>query len=155
MSLDGIINKHVVYVYDNEWKYEAWYKSADRIVYKIHSGPMGGRDNFQECSMRQIREDIYMISWIEETGTVVTTVVDFGESRVHSYINFSHGHWAQPEIAHGHYRKEAWRELAKVDGSRGETLTTGRKVVSESATIVEVFEGRGELEDVDPAAPTL
>ncbi|CAD6895791.1 unnamed protein product [Tilletia controversa] len=155
MSLDAIINKHVVYEYDNGWRYEAWYKSADRIVYKIHSGPMGGRSNWQECSMRKIRDDIFMISWIEETGTVVTTTVDLGEKRVHSYINFSRGHWEHPEIAHGHYNKQAWRELAKVDPSKGETLTTGRKIVTESATIVEIYEGKGDLEDIDPLAPTL
>ncbi|KAE8215143.1 hypothetical protein CF327_g1566 [Tilletia walkeri] len=155
MSLDAIINKHVVYVYDNDWKYEAWYKSANRIVYKIHSGPMGGRSNYQECSMRAIREDIFMISWIEETGTVVTTVVDLTQKRIHSYINFSKNHWQQPNIAHGHYLKDAWRELAKVDSSKGETLTTDRKIVSESADIVEIFDGPGDLEDIDPNAPTL
>ncbi|KXS20015.1 hypothetical protein M427DRAFT_131457 [Gonapodya prolifera JEL478] len=88
-DLSGIINKHVVYTYDNGWLYESWFKSPTRIVYRIHGGPMGGRDNLQTYTTRRVRSDVYMISWMEETGTTVTMVVDFARLRLHSNIIFS------------------------------------------------------------------
>ncbi|CEH14140.1 Phenolic acid decarboxylase, bacterial [Ceraceosorus bombacis] len=160
-DLSGLINKHLLYTYDNGWKYESWIKSPTRIVYKIHGGPMGGRDNYQTISCRVVREPsketgeqgVYLISWLEETGTVVSMTIDFTNNKVNSFICFSKGHWENPQIAHGHYKKEQWRQLAKVPG--GESITTDRTIISESATLSEVTEGRGELEDVAEDAPTL
>ncbi|OXG27385.1 hypothetical protein C360_06180 [Cryptococcus neoformans Bt15] len=33
MPLSDIVNKHLIYTYDNGWKYEFWLKSERRIVY--------------------------------------------------------------------------------------------------------------------------
>jgi hypothetical protein len=50
---------HLVYDYDaqnvdtgepEKWRYEMWFFSSERIVYKIHGGPMAGRTNFQSAS---------------------------------------------------------------------------------------------------------
>jgi hypothetical protein len=50
---------HLVYDYDaqnvdtgepEKWRYEMWFFSPERIVYKIHGGPMAGRTNFQSAS---------------------------------------------------------------------------------------------------------
>ena len=50
---------HLIYDYDaqnvetgepEKWRYEMWFFSSERIVYKIHGGPMAGRVNFQSAA---------------------------------------------------------------------------------------------------------
>lgn len=50
---------HLIYDYDaknvetgadEKWRYEMWFFSDSRIVYKIHGGPMAGRSNFQTAT---------------------------------------------------------------------------------------------------------
>ncbi|GHJ86382.1 hypothetical protein NliqN6_2784 [Naganishia liquefaciens] len=154
MPLSDIVNKHLAYTYDNGWKYEFWLKSEKRIVYKIHGGPMSGRSNYQTCAVQEVRSgEIYQISWVEETGTVVSIIVDLAQKRITTYMAFSRGHWDFPEKAHGDKRNPEdfarWRELASVGKN------TDREVLPEQATIDEIFEGRGDLEDIDEDAPTI
>lgn len=60
-----IVGKHLLYEYGNGWTYELFVASIDRVVYRIHGGPMAGRTNFQTAYIQQIREEIYLISWLE------------------------------------------------------------------------------------------
>ncbi|KAJ9122770.1 hypothetical protein QFC24_004200 [Naganishia onofrii] len=175
MPLYDIVNKHLIvsphlhlptpptcslltldrqYTYDNGWKYEFWLKSEKRIVYAIHGGPMSGRKNYQTCAVQEVRTgEIFQISWVEETGTVVSIIVDLTQKRITTYMAFSRGHWDYPEKAHGDKRNpedfERWRKLAEVGKN------TDREVIPEQATIDTITEGRGDLEDIDENAPTL
>ncbi|KAK1921673.1 phenolic acid decarboxylase [Papiliotrema laurentii] len=154
MGLDFIINKRLEYTYDNGWTYRFWLKSESRIVYEISGGPMNGRNNYQTCYVQEIRpEELYKISWVEETDTVVSMTIDFPAKRLFTIIAFSQGHWEQAEAAHGDKRNqgdlERWRGLAKIGGP------ANRHIVVEAANIQVIEEGRGTIEDIDPAAPTL
>ncbi|KAK9898838.1 hypothetical protein P389DRAFT_193858 [Cystobasidium minutum MCA 4210] len=154
MPMSTIVNKHLDYTYDNGWRYEFWLKSEERIVYKIHGGPMAGRSNYQRCYVQEVRTDeIYQISWLEETGTVVSIIVDLTKKHITTFMAFSKGHWEYPEEAHGDKRNpkdlERWRGLAKV-GTQME-----KHILPEQATLNKIYEGKGDLEDIDPEAPTL
>lgn len=152
-DLKGIIGKHVVYTYGGLGTYEAYYQSEDRVVYAIHGGPMKGRYNYQKAYYQKINDHIYNISWVEETGTVVTTTVDFQQNKVFGYIAFSEGHWKFNEEAHGDKRNpediERWRKLAKIGDP------SSMHVHVDEATIVKVFDGPGELKEITEDMPTF
>ncbi|KAI9331040.1 Calycin-like protein [Zopfochytrium polystomum] len=159
-----LLDLRLVYDYDafdrdtgkpQKWRYEAWYCSEDRIVYSIKSGPMGGRKNFQKAEYQCVRPgELWQISWLEETGTIVSMTVDLVRKTVTSMIAFSRGHWDHNTLAHGDKRNPddlaRWRSLAKVGGGQMD-----RVMLHETATFTEVAKGPGDLEPIDLNAPTL
>lgn len=138
-------NKHFVYRYDNGWDYEFYVPNDQRIVYKISGGPMAGRSNYQTTYYQRIQANMWQISWLEETGTIVSLVLDINNKRVTTLIAFSQGHWENPEIAHGNKRDNLpkWRELSKIG------IQTNRYMLTEQATIHTIYEGPGDLEEID------
>jgi phenolic acid decarboxylase len=66
---------HLIYDYDaqnvetgepEKWRYEMWFFSPERIVYKIHGGPMAGRVNFQSAAYQCIRPgELWQCNWLE------------------------------------------------------------------------------------------
>ncbi|KAL8290363.1 hypothetical protein RQP46_002621 [Phenoliferia psychrophenolica] len=155
---EELLDKHLEYTYDNGLinsdlqKYEFWVKNHERIVYAIHGGPMAGRSNFQTAYYQRIRENLWQVSWIEETGTTVTIALDLPMKRITTFMAFSYGHWNFPEKAHGYKRGqlEQWRELAKLGNQ-----TTDRHPLPEQATLDKVYQGKGELQDIEMDWPTL
>lgn len=144
-------NKHFVYKYDNGWDYEFYVPNDQRIVYKISGGPMAGRNNYQTTYYQRIQENLWQINWLEETGTIVSLVLDINNKRVTTLIAFSQGHWENPEIAHGNKRNELlkWRELSKIG------IQTNRYMLTEQATINQIYDGPGTLEEIDLEWPTF
>ncbi|KAM3454435.1 hypothetical protein NHJ6243_008880 [Beauveria neobassiana] len=153
---------HLIYDYDaqdehgnaEKWRYEMWFFSDARIVYAIHGGPMAGRINYQTATYQCIRPgELWQCNWLEETGTICSLVYDMKEQKITTLLGFSQGHWENAEAAHGDKRNEKdferWRGLAKIG------TQTDRFMLSEQATILEVFKGPGDLQPIDPDAPTF
>lgn len=99
---------HLIYDYDakspegkpEKWRYEMWFFSPTRIVYKIHGGPMAGRVNFQTASYQCIRpSELWQCNWLEETGTICSLVYDIPQKRISTLLAFSQGHWEHAEEA--------------------------------------------------------
>lgn len=88
---------------------------------------------------------------MEETGTIVSMVLDIENKRISTYMAFSKGHWEHEELAPGDKREmfERWRELSKIG------ITTNRYLITEQANIDNIFEGRGDLPDISLDLPTL
>ncbi|CCE72913.1 Piso0_000516 [Millerozyma farinosa CBS 7064] len=144
-------NKHFQYTYDNGWKYEFHVPNDQRIVYSIHGGPMAGRHNFQTCYYQRVRENLWQANWLEETGTVVSLILDIDNRRITTFMAFSQGHWEHPNDAHGDKRVDLdrWRGLSKIG------ISTNRYLITEQASIDEIFEGRGDLPEISLDLPTL
>ncbi|BGP12399.1 hypothetical protein JCM10213v2_000315 [Rhodosporidiobolus nylandii] len=136
---EELLNKHFEYTYDNGGK--------------ITGGPMNGRNNFQTAYYQRIRPQLWQIGWVEETGTQVTMALDIEQKRITTFMAFSKGHWELPEKAHGSKpaQLEQWRELAKIESDK----PSSRHVLPEQANIDKIYDGRGELEDIDMSWPTL
>lgn len=101
---------------------------------------------------QRIRPNLWQISWIEETGTQVTICLDIDEKRITTFMAFSKGHWENPESAHGWKRDklDQWRDLSKIGNQ-----TTDKHVLPEQAVIDKIFDGPGELPEIDLDWPTL
>ncbi|KAH7296621.1 hypothetical protein KP509_26G030900 [Ceratopteris richardii] len=99
-----------MYTYSNGWSYEVYYKNNCTIDYQVRSGPMQGRMvKGQEIKIKQLKtgyvsEDleggsveppVYMVSWVEPTGTSVTQVLNLNELEVNTTIFFPH--WVKKE----------------------------------------------------------
>jgi phenolic acid decarboxylase len=113
---------------------------------------MDGRINYQRATYQCIRPgELWQINWLEETGTVVSAVYDIKGRKMTTMIAFSEGHWKEPEAAHGDKRNsedlKRWRGLAE----RGNQAS--RFMLSEQATILEVFKGKGELKPISQDDP--
>ncbi|KAI0808147.1 phenol acid carboxylase [Fomes fomentarius] len=147
---------HLIYEYDahdeqgnpEKWRYETWFFAEDRVVYKIHGGPMAGRSNYQTCSFQCIRPgELWQCNWLEETGTIVSIVYDIPNKKLSTLIGFSKGHWECAKDAHGDKRNPQdfarWRGLAKLG------IQTDRKMLNEQADILEVLHGKGVLEPIE------
>lgn len=80
-------------------------------------------------------------------------MLDIVQKRISTIIAFSKGHWENSHDAHGDKRNpkdfERWRELAKIG------IQTDRYLIIEQATVDKIYEGRGNLEDIDENAPTV
>lgn len=155
-----IRDTHLIYDYDaqdengkpEKWRYELWCFSDDRVVYAIHGGPMAGRVNYQRATYQCIRPgELWQINWLEETGTIVSAVYDMKEKKITTLIAFSEGHWKEAKKALGDKRNEddlkRWRTLAEMGRQ------TSRFMLSEQASIVEIFKGKGKLEPISQADP--
>jgi phenolic acid decarboxylase len=71
MPLSDIVDKNLVYTYDDGRKYQFWLKSPTRIVYRILAGLMGGKYNYQTCTVQEIRPgEIFQISFLEGQSTL-------------------------------------------------------------------------------------
>ncbi|TLD14764.1 phenol acid carboxylase [Venturia nashicola] len=162
-----------------EWKYEMWFFSFNRIVYKIHGGPMAGRSNFQTATYQCIRPgEIWQCNWLgsslpslpshphpaprylsssnthtEETGTIVSLVLDIPNKKISTMLGFSKSHWENAKEAHGDKRNpedlERWRKLARIG------IQTDRHMLSEQADIHTVAKGKMDLEPIEEAWPTM
>ncbi|KAF5020289.1 hypothetical protein F66182_7665 [Fusarium sp. NRRL 66182] len=157
-----ILNTHLIYDYDaadpqgnpEKWRYEIWFFSKDRVVYRIDGGPMKGRINYQTAAYQCIRPgELWQINWLEETGTIVSLVYDMTNRTVSGMLGFSKGHWEHAEEAHGDKRNpedfSRWKELAEIGNQ------TERFILTEQAHIVEVFKGAGNLVAIKEDDPTL
>jgi phenolic acid decarboxylase len=157
-----ILDQHFIYDYDaqdsdgnpEKWRYELWCFSKDRVVYAIHGGPMAGRVNYQQATYQCVRPgELWQINWLEETGTVVSAVMDLREGKVTTLIAFSQGHWSRPKEALGDKRNpedlQRWRGLAEMGNQ------TARYMLSEQGQIVERFKGKGKLEPINDSDPVF
>ncbi|KAH8736214.1 Calycin-like protein [Ilyonectria robusta] len=115
---------------------------------------MAGRINYQTAGYQCVRPgELWQISWLEETGTVVSLVYDITKGTISGLLSFSKGHWENPVEAHGDKRNpedfDRWRTLATYGKQ------TDRFMLVEQAQILENFKGKGDLMPIEPDAVTL
>lgn len=90
-ELNGIIGKHLIYKYENGWKYEMYVKNATTMDYRIHSGMVAGRwVKEQQVHLARLSSSaaIFKVSWTEPTGTSVSVVINLDDNRTHGTIFF-------------------------------------------------------------------
>ncbi|KAL6232490.1 hypothetical protein BDW75DRAFT_19248 [Aspergillus navahoensis] len=143
MGIEDLMNKRVLYHYTEgvDWAYEMWYRSPERVVYRVVSGPLAGRTNYVRAWYQEIYPGkMYKVSWMEETGTIVTQTIDIQEKKLWTFAAFTKGHHENRKICQGHKSThlEQWRELAKIG------IQTDRHMVPSSGVIDEILEGPGD-----------
>jgi len=99
-----IIGKKLAYVFDTGWEYHIYYENDHKVTYYIASGPAGGRFAYQEAIYAEIVPGIFNVVWYEETGTLVSQVVNLNARKINGFIAFPQWVWRNPEKTHG--RKE-------------------------------------------------
>ncbi|WP_327140470.1 phenolic acid decarboxylase [Nocardia sp. NBC_01327] len=88
-DLTGILGKHVIYVYENGWKYELYVRNAETIESRCLMGPMFGRwSKNQAAKIIQLSDDLYKLAWVEPTGTTTVIIVYLTGRQVHTSISY-------------------------------------------------------------------
>lgn len=83
------IGKHILYTYDNGWRYEMYIKQKHLIDYRIHSGAVGGRwVKDQPAHIACLAEGIFKVAWDEPTGTAVCLVFNLKDGFTHGTAFF-------------------------------------------------------------------
>lgn len=88
-DLDKFIGNHLVYTYENGWKYELYVRNQDTCDYRIHHGLVGGRwVTQQKVHLVQFLPAVYKLDWHEPTGTCVSLLFDMEREIMHGTIFF-------------------------------------------------------------------
>ncbi|MEC3916340.1 phenolic acid decarboxylase [Nocardia sp. CDC160] len=97
-DLSGIVGRHLIYAYENGWKYELYVRNSHTVAFRCLLGPMFGRwSTHQPAKMLQLSGDMYKIAWVEPTGTVTVLIAWLGERRIHTTICYPHWMLDYPE----------------------------------------------------------
>ncbi len=149
-DLSGIVGHHIVYTYDNDWKYEMYIKNASTIDYHVHTGDVGGRVvKGQPVDLVQVDDDHYKASWTEPTGTSVAVNYLPGKRRVHGSTFFPQ--WVAADGAKiAVYQNDHLDEMRRL---RAAGPTYPIEVITEFATIASFTFVGVDDESVIPAPP--
>lgn len=156
-TLPDLIGKKLTYEYANGWAFESHFREST-ISYRVVKGPHAGRDAYQDVQYEQVAPAITMLTWYEETGTVVTLTVNLETRRVYGSVALPRLVWDKIAETAVSKRENFAQLLAMRDGA-----DAPRHVVLEVATITDVAEattedlsaGQRAPEDPPPAkAPT-
>lgn len=97
--MNNLLGAHFIYEYENSWKYELYFKNANTIDYRIHSGMVAGRwVKNQKADIIKLTKGVYKLSWTEPTGTDVVVNLMPEENRLHGMIFFPKWVEEHPEI---------------------------------------------------------
>lgn len=128
----AILGKKLTYVYDTGWEYSIYYENASRVQYRVVSGPAGGRFAYQDAKYAEIVPDVFNVVWYEETGTIVSQIVNLSAGTVNAFVAFPRWLWENPTLSHGR-KEEKLDQLLKM---RDEGPDAPRKLIYMTARIV-------------------
>ena len=149
-ELTGIVGKHVIYVYDNGWKYEMYFKNAFTVDYRIHSGIVGGRwVRDQKAHIVRLVDGVFKVSWDEPTGTSVSLAFMFSSRKTHGAAYFPN--WIVQDPA----KTVCFQNdnLDKMRAYRDAGPTYPKLVLDEFSTITFIEECGADNESVISCAP--
>ncbi|MFB8008672.1 phenolic acid decarboxylase [Nocardia sp. NPDC056000] len=119
-DLSGLIGSHLIYAYDNGWKYELYVRNAETVEFRCLIGPMFGRwSKDQPAKMVRLGADLYKLAWVEPTGTTTIVILWLDERRVHTTITYPQWMLDYPESTLGLYQDNA--DAIVADRERGPT----------------------------------
>ncbi|MFI6869017.1 phenolic acid decarboxylase [Nocardia sp. NPDC050406] len=119
-DLSGIVGKHLIYAYDNGWKYELYVRNAETIEFRCLLGPMFGRwSKNQPAKMVRLTDGLYKLAWVEPTGTTTNVILWLPDRRVHTTISYPQWMLDYPESTLGRYEDNLDDIIA--DRDRGPT----------------------------------
>ncbi|MTJ80792.1 MAG: phenolic acid decarboxylase [Telmatospirillum sp.] len=149
-DLAELVGKHLIYTYDNGWKYEIYVKGGDVFDYRIHSGIVGGRwVTDQKAFIRKVGEGIFKISWDEPTGTCVSLSINLRTRILHGVIFFPR--WVANDPAKTVCYQNDHLDLMR--RYRDEGPTYPKEVVDEFATITVIEDCGAGRDDVINCPP--
>ncbi|MEU0545413.1 phenolic acid decarboxylase [Nocardia sp. NPDC005978] len=124
--LAGLLGKHMIYAYENGWKYELYVRNADTVATRCLLGPMFGRwTTNQTAKIVSLGgagadpDEQYKLAWVEPTGSTMVAIVWPGERRVHTTATFPQWMLDYPESTLTHYEDNL--HAIRADRDRGPT----------------------------------
>ncbi|WP_330182894.1 phenolic acid decarboxylase [Nocardia sp. NBC_01503] len=123
-DLTGLVGKHLIYAYENGWKYELYVRDSVTVSFRCLIGPMFGRwSTHQRAKIVQLDGDMYKLAWVEPTGTTTVVIAWLSELRVHTTICYPQWMLDFPEITLGRYEDDLDAIVAARDAGPTYPLT--------------------------------
>jgi phenolic acid decarboxylase len=142
-----LVGKKLTYEYANGWAFESHFREST-ITYRVIGGPHLGRAAYQDVQYEQVAARITMVTWYEETGTVVTLTVNLEGRRVYGSVALPRVVWDNIAETAVSKRENFAKLLAMRDGP-----DAPRHLVLEVATVTDVAEATTADVSVDQRAP--
>ncbi|MET8427151.1 phenolic acid decarboxylase [Nocardia sp. NPDC004860] len=142
-DLSGIVGRHLIYAYENGWKFDLYVRNSQTVAFRCLMGPMFGRwSTAQPAKMIQLSGDMYKIAWVEPTGAVTVLIVWLRERRVHTTICYPQWMLDFPESTLGHYEDA----IPQIIADRDQGPTYPQTLVASTGRIT-YLETRGRDDD--------
>ncbi|MRH90731.1 phenolic acid decarboxylase [Nocardia sp. SYP-A9097] len=123
-DLTGLVGKHLIYAYENGWKYELYVRDSTTVAFRCLIGPMFGRwSTHQTAKIVHLQSDMYKLAWVEPTGTSTVVIAWLSERRVHTTICYPQWMLDFPEYTLGRYEDHLGEILAARDAGPTYPLT--------------------------------
>ena len=87
----NFVGKRIQISYDSGLKVNADYLSQTEMKWEALSGPSAGQTGVEKIHAMEIAPEVSFVSWLEESGTTVSNVLDFNNLRVSAFITFPTG----------------------------------------------------------------
>lgn len=146
-TLPDLIGKKLTYEYANGWAFESHFRKST-ISYRVVKGPHVGRAAYQDVQYEQVAPGITMLTWYEETGTIVTLAVNLDTRRVYGSVALPRVVWDNIAETAVSKRENFAKLLAMRDGP-----DAPRHLVLEVATITDIAEATTQDFSADQRAP--
>jgi phenolic acid decarboxylase len=144
MENPAIIGKKLTYVFDTGWEYRIYYENVKRVQYHVVSGPAGGRFAYQDAIYAEVAPGVFNVVWYEETGTIVSQVVNLNTRTINGFVAFPQWVWKDPAKTHGRKQEKLNELLALRDAGPD----APRKLVYMTARIATIEELGENVPDV-------
>jgi phenolic acid decarboxylase len=146
-TLPDLVGKKLTYEYANGWGFESHFREST-MSYRVVKGPHLGRAAYQDVQYEQVAPGITMLTWYEETGTIVTLTVNLEARRVYGSVALPRVVWDNIAETAVSKRENFAALLAMRDGP-----DAPRHLILEVATVTDVSDATTEDVPADQRAP--
>ncbi len=87
-TLEG---RKFLYTYKSGLRVEGEFLAGSRLAWRALSGPAAGSSGTEAASIAEVRPDLWLVSWVEGSGTTVSQVLDLHLMAVTSFVTFDAG----------------------------------------------------------------
>jgi phenolic acid decarboxylase len=106
-DLNPLLGKLCLIDYKNGLQYEIYFKNAEFVDYRVHTGFAAGRwVNDRPVSITDIGSNMYIVNWVEPTGSIVALIVNIQDRWIHDWALVPQWVHLNPEKTRGHENEQ-------------------------------------------------
>ena len=95
------VGKRILLHYENGLEIIGDYKSKTEVSWEALSGPAKGMKGTEKIEALEVASDIFFISWLESSGTSVSQILDFNNSKMVAFSTYDSDKGRQQTLGKG------------------------------------------------------
>jgi phenolic acid decarboxylase len=97
----SLIGKTIHMTYDNGVEFDAEYLDGSQMRWDALTGPAKGTSGIESSHIREVAPDVYLVNWLEESGTTVSQVINLATREITAFVTFAMGDRRGSQFQHG------------------------------------------------------